>query len=82
MTRESIVFFLGLIVFIVPYIGIPDAWKLYSYTVSGLLLMFVGYSLRHKAYIRSIEKENGERDTDSFVENNGSRPKEEDEFNI
>jgi hypothetical protein len=73
MTRESIVFFLGIVVFVAPHVGIPEGWKVYAYAVSGIILMVVGYSLRQKAYIRSIEKENGERDTDSFVENVGSR---------
>lgn len=82
MTKESIVFFLGMVVFVVPHIGIPDSWKVYAYAVSGLILMVVGYSLRQKAYIRSIEKEDGERDTDSFVENVGSRNKEDSELNI
>jgi len=76
MTKESIVFFLGMVVFVVPHIGIPDNWKLYLYALSGIVLMIVGYSLRQKAYIRSIEKENGERDTDSFVENVGTRNKD------
>ena len=77
MTRESIVFFFGMVVFLVPHVGIPEDWKVYAYAVSGIILMIVGYSLRQKAYIRSIEKENGERDTDSFVESVGSRSKEE-----
>ena len=82
MTRESIVFFLGVVIFVVPHIGIPNTWKLYGYAFSGLALIFIGYSLRQQAYIRSIEKENGERDTDSFVENNGSRKDSESELNI
>jgi len=82
MTRESIVFFLGMVVFVVPHVGIPEDWKVYAYAVSGMILMVVGYSLRQKAYIRSIEKENGERDTDSFVENVGTRSKEDSSLNV
>lgn len=80
MTKESLVFFLGVIIFVVPHIGVPENWKVYTYAISGILLMVVGYSLRQKAYIRSIEKENGERDTDSFMESNGSKEKEEKEY--
>jgi len=82
MTRESIVFFLGMVVFLAPHIGIPEDWKVYAYTASGIIIMVVGYSLRQKAYIRSIEKENGERDTDSFMENVGTRSKEDSESNV
>jgi hypothetical protein len=82
MTRESTVFFVGIVVFLVPHIGIPESWKAYAFAFSGVLLMVVGYSLRQKAYIRSIEKENGERDTDSFVENVGSRSKADSQMNV
>jgi len=76
MSRESLVFLLGAVVFIVPHIGIPNTWKLYVYAICGAVLMIVGYMLRQRAYIRSIEKEGGERDTDSFMENDGSRTDE------
>lgn len=82
MSKESIVFFLGIVVFIVPHIGIPDNWKVYVYALSGGILILVGYRLRQRAYIRSIEKENGERDTDSFVENNGSRANTDSEVSV
>lgn len=68
MSRESIVFTIGLLLLVIPHLGIPDAWKAYFFVVSGLLLVLVGYSLRRAAYLRSIEKTNGERGTDSFVE--------------
>ena len=73
MSRESLIFFFGIIVFITPYIGVPDTWKTYAYTLSGIIFMIAGYSLRHSAYVRSIENENGERDAESFAENQGSR---------
>ncbi len=68
MTKESSVFFLGIVLLVLPYLGVPEQWKVYVYTLLALLFIFLGYTLRQQAYIRSIEKENGERDTDSFVE--------------
>jgi len=82
MSRESVVFFLGLVVLVVPYVGIPPDWKLYIYTAAGVCLMVVGYMLRHSAYIRSIENEDGERDTDSFVESDGSRNEDEEDDDV
>ena len=82
MTRESIVFFLGIVVFILPHLGIPETWKMYAYGFSGVVLMIVGYWLRQRAYIRSIQKANGERDADSFVESNGSSSKKDSDLNI
>jgi hypothetical protein len=71
MSRESIVFTIGILLLVIPHLGIPDAWKFYFFIISGFLLVLVGYSLRKAAYLRSIQKDNGERGTDSFVEHQG-----------
>jgi uncharacterized membrane protein len=68
MSRESIVFTAGILLLVVPSLGIPESWKFYFYIASGVVLVVVGYSLRRSAYLRSIQKENGEQGTDSFVE--------------
>ena len=73
MSRESIVFTLGILLLVIPNLGIPESWKFYFFIVSGLLLVSIGYSLRKQAYLRSIERANGERGTDSFVEHTGTR---------
>tara|TARA_B100000745_G_C20151001_1_gene394626 strand:- start:2850 stop:3095 length:246 start_codon:yes stop_codon:yes gene_type:complete len=73
MTRESIVLMLGIILFLMPHLGVPEQWKFYFYTAAGLVLIFVGYSLRRSAYLRSIETEDGGHDGDSFAEHKGSR---------
>lgn len=68
MSRESIVFLLGLLVIITPHLGLPASFKLYLLTVSGVLIMFLAYSLRRLAYLRSLEHAPGERQADSFAE--------------
>ncbi len=68
MSRESLVFIVGILLFLVPNLGIPDEWKYAVYIGMAIILMVIGYSLRHAAFIRRIEKENGERRADSFVE--------------
>ena len=68
MSRESLVIFTGLIVFFVPSIGVPEEWKTYILMGAGVLLMLFGYLLRRAAYFRSLDKGNGERAADSFVE--------------
>ncbi len=77
MSRESIVFTVGLLLLVIPWLGIPEAWKFYFFLVSGGVLVLAGYSLRRSAYLRSIEKENGERGTDSFVEHIGQNDHKE-----
>jgi len=73
MSRESIVFTLGILLLVIPNLGVPNAWKFYFFIVAGLLLVVVGYSLRRSAYLRSIEKEDGEHGTDSFAEHHGRK---------
>lgn len=68
MTRESLVFLLGLLILLVPQFGVPSDWKDYFLLGVGILLMVIGYSLRRSAYLRSIENEEGERTTESYVE--------------
>lgn len=73
MSRESIVFTLGILLLVIPSLGIPENWKFYFYIFAGVVLIVAGYSLRRSAYLRSIQKENGERSTDSFVEHVGKK---------
>ena len=68
MTRESLVFLFGVLIFLAPHLGIPAVWKFYVYTIGGIVLMLLGYSLRRSAYLRSIENDQGELETDSFAE--------------
>jgi hypothetical protein len=72
MTRESVVFLTGIILFLVPNLGIPEDWKYATYIGLSIILMIVGYMLRHAAFIRRIERSNGELHTDSFVEQKGT----------
>lgn len=73
MTKESLVLLLGIVVFFIPRSGIPEEWQKYILYGAGFLLVVVGYLLRHKAYLRRIERANGERATDSFVESSVER---------
>jgi len=68
MSRELIVFIVGILVVVAPHLGVPEEWKLYFFTGVGALLMIVGYSLRRASYLRSIEHQAGERRADSFIE--------------
>ena len=68
VSRESIVFLLGLMVLFTPRLGIPEDWKMYVLSGAGILLIILGYIMRRAAYLRSIEMSDGTRATDSFVE--------------
>lgn len=71
MSRESLVVFAGIIVVSLPYLGIPEVWKLYLMIGFGSVLIIVGYSLRRTAYQRRLERINNERGSDSFTEHDG-----------
>jgi membrane protein implicated in regulation of membrane protease activity len=68
MKRETIVFFFGIVIVLLPFLGIPSMWKRVVFVMIGLALMLFGYQLRRRAYLRSIESRTGERRTAEYVE--------------
>ncbi len=68
MSKETIVFILGGLVFFTPFLGVPSVYKEWTLMVCGVLLMGVGYRLRRNAFLKSIEHESGERRGGAFVE--------------
>ncbi len=68
MTKETLVFFAGIVLTLVPFLGIPEVWRQYLIVGLGVLLILVGYALRRSLYLSHIDKGNGERGNDSFVE--------------
>lgn len=72
MSRESLVVIIGILVFFIPSLGVPETWKSYALMASGVLLVVIGYLLRRAAYLRNTEAGNGLRRTDSYVESTAS----------
>lgn len=70
MSRESLVFVIGLLLFLIVHLGLPETWKYYIFVVASLSLMVIGYGLRRDAYLRRLRQENGELQADSFTESN------------
>lgn len=68
MSKESLVFIVGVIVFLLPFLGVPSSWKEYVFIVCGVVLMIAGFLLRRAAFLRSIEKDSGERQAEAFAE--------------
>jgi len=73
MSRESLVFIFGFLVFLVPFLGIPRDSKELFYAIAGILLMLIGFALRRAAFLRSIEQEGGERASTAFSESSRVR---------
>lgn len=68
MSKETFVFVIGILLVLVPFLGMPEAWKTTVIVVFGVILVALGYSLRRKAYLTTLDRGNGERGNDSFVE--------------
>lgn len=68
MSKETTVFIAGLLLTIAPFLSVPQNWKQYLICGLGGLLTLIGFLLRRDRYLRLIDKGNGERGTDSFVE--------------
>lgn len=71
MSRESLVFVLGFIIFLMPFLGIPRDSKEYFYGGAGIFLMLIGFALRRSAFFRSITEEGGDRASSAFAESRG-----------
>lgn len=68
MSKETLVFIFGILLLIVPFLGVPEQWRQFTIVAIGVGMVFIGYSLRRKAFFERIDKGDGERVTDSFVE--------------
>lgn len=68
MSKESLVFTLGAVVFFTSFTGLPSQYKEWLFIACGALLIITGYRLRRRAFLKSLEHESGERRGDAFVE--------------
>ena len=72
MSKETTVFLLGIILTVVPFLGIPESWRQYAVLGIGIFLILIGYVLRRSVYLSEIDYGNGERGSDSFIETTDS----------
>jgi hypothetical protein len=68
VSKETLVFIFGIILTILPFVGIPLVWRQYGILAVGALLIIIGYALRRGSYLRQLDFGNGERGNDSFIE--------------
>lgn len=68
MSKGTMAFLLGILLILLPYIGIPSVWKQYTYVALGIILVLLGYGLRRAQYFHEIDNGNGERSGETFVE--------------
>jgi hypothetical protein len=68
MSKGTFLFIIGMLLIVVPYLGVPSAWKDYLYVLLGAVILLVGYAIRRTQYFIEIDRGNGERGGDTFVE--------------
>jgi len=68
MSKETLVFIFGILLTIVPFLGVPEAWRQYTILGIGIILVIIGYILRRGVYLNRIDRGNGERGENTFVE--------------
>jgi hypothetical protein len=68
MSKGTMAFLLGILLILLPYLGIPSVWKQYAYVGLGVILVLLGYALRRAQYFHEIDNGNGERGGETFVE--------------
>jgi uncharacterized membrane protein len=68
MSKETLVFVFGILLTIIPFLGVPVLWRQYVIFGIGILLILIGYALRRRVYLSHLDLGNGERGADSFVE--------------
>jgi predicted Na+-dependent transporter len=68
MTKGTAIFLLGLLVIILPALGVPMAWKQIALVVMGIIMLGIGYSLRRAQYLATLEHDGVVRTAETFVE--------------
>lgn len=68
MSKETLVFVGGILLTIIPFLGIPEVWVRGLVIGVGVLFILVGYGLRRARFLAHIDRGNGERGVDTFVE--------------
>jgi hypothetical protein len=68
MSKETLVFISGILLTIVPFLGVPESWRQYAILALGVILILIGYFLRRNLYLSKLDRGNGERGSETFIE--------------
>ena len=68
MINRKSTFFLGIFIFIIPFLGFPGAWKTFFVTISGIVLVFLSVKISLPKKTTKVRTKR-EKVTPVFVEN-------------
>jgi hypothetical protein len=57
MSRAAIVITIGVLVVLLPILGIPSFWKTVLFSISGLGLIFIGALMKRERNEESVQQE-------------------------
>ena len=72
MNKASLTGLLGLILVTLPFLGIPDQWKVYGTAGAGAIIAVLSYLIIRDRILASMDMGNGERGNESYVESTQS----------
>ena len=69
MRKERTLFFIGIWIGILSFLGFPNSWRKFLFAISGLAIIYLAYLFReeNKTRLNLLNKEN--QTMDSFVDN-------------
>jgi hypothetical protein len=73
MSRNKIIFIIGIVVLIMPFLGFPSAWKTIFYIIAGAILVIIAIHGHIRRRSRAPLMESREVVTEVFVETNGTK---------
>lgn len=71
MRKERTLFFIGIWVGILPFLGFPNSWRKILFIITGLALIYLSYLFRQeaKARLEALKLNSNEQTMDSFIDN-------------
>ncbi|MFT5832214.1 MAG: hypothetical protein ACI9SY_000597 [Candidatus Paceibacteria bacterium] len=68
MRKATLIGVLSLLLIVLPFLGVPEAWKTYGTSGIGVILLFLGYMLVRDRIYDESDLGNGERGNESYIE--------------
>jgi len=68
MNKATLIGLLGLVLIVLPFLGIPETWQRYGTSGAGIILLILGYLLIRDKVYADTDMGNGERGNESYIE--------------
>ncbi len=71
MRKERTLFFIGIWIALLPFLGFPNAWRKILFIVTGVGVVYLAYLFRqeHNARMMILKSSSEDQTMDSFIDN-------------